>query len=567
MEKTMQQTMQQTIQQIEGILVTKDYVHFKIESSSSSENGSPVLLKEFSGASFAGKAFPGDTVTWNTKTNSCTLVSRTKHRALVGRLELASKIKYGITSRGVTRYLFIPMHKHYPPFIVGSSESDTKYNRLALVDFDEWTSINLPKANLRQLIGICGNLEAERQAILLHYTPFQSAKLLSKPLILKDAIQEPPRTHCPPCTFNIDPPGCKDIDDVLSIEECADSNILRIWITISDVAAYILEDSDYDTSAKLQAFTAYSDGNAVKPMLPYTISESRCSLLPGQPRLGISLLLNIDKHDPKKILETSWCLSTVKNKTQYEYDTFVSVAKQDGIPVELLGEIASGLLGKETNDPHEWVEAFMLTYNLEAAKILHSVGKGILRKHDGPDLEKLAAYTALGSEELMILANSAAKYCLANDSSIEHYGLQAAIYCHATSPIRRYADLVNQRVLRAHILQKPVEIQPPNIVWLNQRQKELKSYERDLFFLKQVLSIDSCASNTVSAIVVTTIPVVKLWITSWKRLIKWDSTVEQISDHIQPGSILQLSYFANPQNRSWKERIVFRIDLNRTQLF
>jgi hypothetical protein len=141
------------------------------------------------------------------------------------------------------------------------------------------------------------------------------------------------------------------------------------------------------------------------------------------------------------------------------------------------------------------------------------------------------------------------------------------MYCHATSPIRRYADLVNQRVLRAHILQKPVEIQPPNIAWLNQRQKELKSYERDLFFLKQVLSIDSCAANTVSAIVVTTTPVVKLWITSWKRLIKWDSTVEQISDHIQPGSILQLSYFANPQNRSWKERIVFRIDLNRTQLF
>ena len=530
----------------EGILETNDYESFIIRSESYA------IISEFKGSSNAGKALPGDTVSWDVESQICKVITRKSHRSLVGVLELASKTKYGMTSRGVTRYLFLPIHKHYPPMIVGCSHKDITKNCLVVVDFDTWDTTNLPKGLLRHLIGPCGNPQAEQQAILFHYSNYSISRNISKPVLLTESRSDP-RIVCPSCTFNIDPPGCKDIDDVLSFEEI-DDTIIQIWITISDVAAFIPNGSDLDIAAGVQAFTVYQDGSAIQPMLPYHISESRCSLVPDQPRLGISLILRFDKSNLNTILEKSWKLTTVLNKRQYEYDTFIEKAKEDAIPLEILQKVASGLLGKETNDPHEWIEAFMLTYNLEAAQILQKAGKGILRKHIGPDLEKLAAYSALGSDELMVLANRAAVYCLTDDSDATHYGLQAKSYCHASSPIRRYADLVNQRIIRSYILDKK-EYVIPNITWLNSRQKQIKQYERDSFFLKIVL--DSTSSKTISAIVITKEPTVKLWISSWKRLVKWRSCTS--SQSFEVGSSIELEYFVNPQSRFWKEKIVFRL--------
>lgn len=550
----------------QGILTTKDYNHFTIESlpseqqeqqeqSEQSENtttSTTSIYYTFSGANHAQKILPGDSVVWNSESNSITLLSRAQHRFLVGTIELSSKTKYGMTSRGVLKYLFLPLNKNYPSMIVGCSHRDISQNYLAIVDFDSWDTTHLPKANLRQLLGPCGNPEAEHQAVLFHYNGPSMLKHISKPVLLTESLRSDPRVQCPPCTFNIDPPGCKDIDDVISLIEI-DETTIQLWITISDVAAYITAGSELDISSEKQAFTVYKDGSAIQPMLPYHISESRCSLVPGQPRLGVSLILNFKKTDLKKIVEKSWKLTTVLNQKQYDYDSFIKTAKKDGLSVETLREVASGLLGKETDDPHEWVEAFMLTYNLEAAQILKNVGQGVLRKHEGPDLEKLAAYTSLGCDELLLLANKSAVYCKANHTNTEHYGLEASVYCHASSPIRRYADLLNQRVLRSYILNKQESI-TPNIIWLNIRQKQIKQYERDSFFLKLVL--DNTIPRHVSAIVVTKEPTVKLWILSWKRLVTWRfcNSVESL----EVGSTIELEYFVNPQSRFWKEKIVFQ---------
>lgn len=528
-----------------GILQTKDYTHFTILS--------PTLecIQVFEGGVKARKAFHGDMVVWDSEKGVCNLQSRTKHYPLVGILELASKSKYGMTSRGVPMYLFTPFRKEYPFMVVGCSERELRTNCLAVVDFDSWESTTLPRGVLRTLLGPCGDLEIEKKALLMTYNAFKMPKEINKSI---DDTSFLKREECPQQTFNIDPIGCRDIDDVLSITET--ESTFELWITIADVAEQIEPSSELDSYASLQGSTAYEAGKAVKPMLPLEFSEDKCSLLPGNIRPGVSLILSINKLNQRRIEKLSWKLTKVNNKKQYDYDSFIDQATNDGIAISLLANVASNILGKETADPHEWIEAFMLKYNSSAAKLLRKTGRGVLRNHDGPDLELLNQYRSLGIKDLETLANKSAKYCSATDSTPIHHGLGADVYCHASSPIRRYADLLNQRVLK-DILTGTTTYINPDILWLNQRQKDLKRYERDFFLLTH---LELFKRGETEAVVVTREgQKLKLWISSWKRLLTWKPGIE-MPEAVIPGSKLNVSYFANPASRSWKEKIVFRLN-------
>jgi hypothetical protein len=143
-------------------------------------------------------------------------------------------------------------------------------------------------------------------------------------------------------------------------------------------------------------------------------------------------------------------------------------------------------------------------------------------------------------------------YCAATDPAPLHYGLKAQVYCHATSPIRRYADLLNQRVLKDAMRGGMTDVRP-DLVWLNQRQRDMKQYERDLFFLCQ---IEFSKSTEITAIVLNREETkMKLWIPDWKRTLSWKS---MNVPNAPEGSALRMAYFTNPAARRWKDRIVFR---------
>lgn len=539
----------------QGILNTSDYTNFTVMDA----DGQPIC--QFIGAKAAGKALPGDSVGWSSDKQMCQIISRTKHWPLVGILELTSKTKYGMSSRGVPSYLFTPSRKGYPMMIVGCSERDVSKNRLALVEFDSWNETGLPRGTLRKLLGVCGSVPAEKETILLTYNPFPTLKTIPDPA----PISWEGRLCTPQKTFNIDPEGCRDIDDVISIESPREDGIGRIWITIADVAEQIPHNSVLDKAAQLQGLTAYDNGQAVKPMLPHSYSEGHCSLLPGSVRPGVSLILTIKQTESIQIISKEWCLSRVANMKQYSYDSFIPKGTYDGINIPFLAEVASQLLGRSTYDPHEWIEAFMLEYNKESAKLLRKVGSGILRKHSMPDLEQLAKYTSLGGKDLAVLANKSATYCPADDPEPLHHGLSSNVYCHCSSPIRRYADLFNQRILKQIISSQSIFHEPANLFWLNQRQTDLKRFERDCFLLEK-LSLNK--TEELVALVLAIEPYdskglpmkkIKLWIPSWKRIHTW-KTSSELSEAIGAGVEIRLTYFANSSMRFWKEKMVLRFE-------
>jgi exoribonuclease R len=528
---------------IRKTLETRDYKTFQVRSSDGSLSNISPNNKH--------RALPGDYVIWNAETEELTLYDRKQHPPLVGTLELASKTKYGVTSRGAPMYLFVPMNNGYPPMVVGSSERDVSSNRLAVVDFDTWADgSNLPRGQLRRIIGRCGDVEAEQEAVLLAHNPYPPCK--PKDIDVFEGNDWEKRIECPQPTWNIDPRGCVDVDDVLSYDRDTKGKA-RIWITISDVAERVKSGSNVDEAAIRQGCTAYYHGTAMRPMLPAILSENYCSLLEGEWRPGVTLRLTCGPDG--SVEKTEWLLTKCLVQKAYTYENIVSEGAADGLSdaLALLKKTASHILDRLTDDPHEWIEAMMLLYNKTGASVLAAAQAGILRKHRGADKERYEAYMRIGGPELAVLANSAAEYCSIEDPERTHVGLNTEVYAHLTSPIRRYADLHNQRMLKILIRGDTIypEDYPPN--WLNRRQKDVKRYERDMFFL-DVVQMGKIGSA--EAIVLEVLEhKVKCYVPAWKQIISWYNMEKSHT----AGQQIQLEYFVNPQNRRWKDRIVWRL--------
>lgn len=539
---------------IQGILQTTDYSNFIILSDTGDE------IHRFSGAKFANKCLAGDHIAWDGE--KCILELRDEHPLIVGTLELTNKSKYGLTSRGIPIYLFTPYNKSYPHFIVGCSEKDVSKNRIGLIKLDDWVaSSTFPRGNLQQVLGVSGDFEAEKQALIWQACPWKYPKGAYPPQSKENILRQELKGF----TFNIDPEGCKDVDDVITFEQLTD-NKWKVTITISDVATFVEDGGVVDIFASLIGQTLYdNNGNVLRPMLPKEYSEEVCSLIPGKSSYGISLQF---VWDGEEITDKEWFESQLKTDKSYTYEEF---QESESPYKSVLAKIASYLAKEEVTDSHKWIEQCMLFYNMEAGKILKEMGMGILRRHSAPNLEKLEKYK-VHIPELEKLAYSSAEYCLAEEKETKHFGLESDNYAHASSPIRRYADLVNQRVLKLNIRNlKDGYIVPQAMYDMNYKVKLNKNFGRDIDFLKAI----SSGQSTFKGIIIDkniqedNNMKIKIYIPLWKRTIstkykyvnenKILSRDEKREVDVSEFREIDVKCTFNVNSRNWKERVIINI--------
>ncbi len=509
-----------------GILTSKRYEQFGIKGTAIT----------WQGACAAGRALPGDKVVWLPEKGAANFIERAEH-ILVGTLELNSKTRYGMTSRGVPLFLFQPYNEHYPPFYVGSSEKDLTRPQLAVVRFEAWElGSACPRGVLaRALLGVAGDPAAEKQALLLHYG---GAKARSKlpPL----ALPEYTETTLPAIayTVSIDPPGCRDIDDAISLWQGIDC--WNVVITIANVAAAVAATPAIFDLALKNGQTFYDCGRAVAPMLPPAVSEDACSLLEGKLRAGISLWII---YDPVRDFVSSmkFCETVVRVDRNHTYESVMSDTRFYGYILSRLFHCGS--------DSHEWVENAMLLYNMEFAKIISEKG-GILRRHAAPDKERLEKYSCVGLSDLLFLSYTSAEYCHAaadGGGSTEHWGLGKHVYCHASSPIRRFADLYNQMIWRGSAPS------PCDLERLNQQQSASKKFDRDCQLVTHLLE-NSGGQITAMILPSSTEKRLELWIPAWKQILKQSRT--GAFEGYAEGDTVSVKLHIDPTKRSWKRRVV-----------
>ena len=554
---------------LKGSLATKDYKHFEIHD----DDGQ--VVHQVEGASKANLCLPGDSVEWREDSGLHLLERGADSQTIIlsGYLELNSKTIYGMTNRNVPLYLFVPLNPSYPCFIVGSKSPDRSHKQVATIQFLEWKDTTFPRGSLVQILGPAGDLKAEEDAVLIQACPWKS---LTKGLtVLKDTAPKRVVITEEGFTFNIDPLGCRDVDDVVTIQRLAKTGHTQIYITISDVASCIEELSAVDIMASTQGCTLYKEGVAVRPMLPPFFSEEHCSLISdGTYRRGVSLGF-VWNAEENRILESSvkWLETDVRTDSTYTYE---NVTSKNPEAAALLRSITSVLDPTEnSSDPHTWIAALMKYYNLAAGALLKQIGVGILRRHSAPDLERLAKYAAYGVGQL---AQSSAEYCLASETDTLHSGLGAAAYCHATSPLRRYADLMNQRILKQLIRGQPEGLMVTVFCSdLNNRMKIARGYERDITFLRCLLGAEgtrefSALILDASVLAEEALLTLRIWIPEWRRAIKMTSTLvskieniytilsadETTAFKVAEGQELRIRCGLNLGGRRWKDRMVIQ---------
>ncbi len=90
----------------------------------------------------------------------------------------------------------------------------------------------------------------------------------------------------------IDGETARDFDDAVLVTERAGGGY-ELQVHIADVAEYVREGTDLDLEARLRGTSVYFPDRAI-PMLPQELSTGICSLRPGEDRLVLSCLMQLD---------------------------------------------------------------------------------------------------------------------------------------------------------------------------------------------------------------------------------------------------------------------------------
>ncbi len=299
------------------------------------------------------------------------------------------------------------------------------------------------------------------------------------PEITADAIRcanRPFRAHRADLTYlhavTVDSATTLDIDDALSISVEGDDVTLGVHIT--DAAHFVEFDSALDQEVRRRAISLYFPDLTV-PMIPPLLSENAASLVSGEDRPVISIMASFNHRWQFKEFKVLAGFIRVKERLTYE-EVDARIRDQDSME-NLMFRLASHLRNQRLDngalifrDPEInirvaqdktievnlrdreacseiLVSEFMILANSLFAKFLQEKGLPAIFRTQGPPSEKVEI-----KDEYDPVESYRCKRILARgDFSTKagpHTTLGLPAYTTATSPLRRYTDLVVQRQIR-----------------------------------------------------------------------------------------------------------------------
>ena len=316
--------------------------------------------------------------------------------------------------------------------------------------------------------------------------------------------------------MTIDPADAKDHDDAIWVERTAKG--WRLAVHIADVSAYVKPGSAMDEEAQKRGNSTYLV-DRVLPMLPPELSNGICSLKPDVDRLTKCALLEIDDsgrvgkaeffdaviHSRAKLsyeeaqamldgdqsgdaaatamVREAWKMASRMRELRYkngsldlEFPEFRVILDDKGQACEVREVIHTS--------SHQLIEECMLAANDAVALVLKRKQKPVVyRVHEDPDFAKLNSFAEVARsfgykvgdlsnrvhvQQLLDAAKGnpdehviklgllkSLKRAAYDVDPLGHYGLAKVDYCHFTSPIRRYADLIVHRALQSSLSNAP----------------------------------------------------------------------------------------------------------------
>ncbi|XP_026528832.1 DIS3-like exonuclease 1 [Notechis scutatus] len=165
-------------------------------------------------------------------------------------------------TKNAQKVLVTPWDYRIPKIRISTQQAEALQDFRVVVRIDSWEPTSLyPNGHFVRVVGRIGDLEGEIQTILVENTvsvsPFSEAQMCEMPaLIPEKPWQVSPEeqqkrldlreTHL---VFSIDPKGCEDVDDALSIRLLPDGH-LELAVHIADVTHFVAANSYTDMEAK-----------------------------------------------------------------------------------------------------------------------------------------------------------------------------------------------------------------------------------------------------------------------------------------------------------------------------
>ena len=228
--------------------------------------------------------------------------------------------------------------------------------------------------------------------------------------------------------FTCDPQSARDYDDALSLE--TDKQGRRVLgVHIADVGHFVKAGGALDKEAYRRGTSVYL-ADRVIPMLPESLSNGVCSLVPGEDRLAFSVFMTFD--DGGRMVKRSFAKTVIRSKARFTYEEVMAVlagrksASKSGMKaawrskVRAIGALAQtlraarfaagaldisvpelevilddekrlkGLKVRADDESHQMIEECMVAANEAVATELWTRGIRILtRLHEPPDKERL----------------------------------------------------------------------------------------------------------------------------------------------------------------------------------
>jgi len=313
--------------------------------------------------------------------------------------------------------------------------------------------------------------------------------------------------------LTIDPADAKDHDDALSIEG-VNGGVTTVGIHIADVTHYVRPGTALDREARERGTSVYLS-DTTYPMLPEALSSTLCSLTEGDDRLTVSVLADIAENGAlvgARVVE-----GVIRSAASLSYPEAHRILREESgdtaVALRTLDRLANALRERRfeagglefdlpeikpeldaNGDPvrfdettrlptHGLIEEFMLLANQIVGRRAHERELPFLyRVHERPRYDKLRSFFEaaryLGKQGpaqivtdarqlrrwishgrapkdrllnlYLLRALEKARYDLVD---VGHFGLGMAGYAHFTSPIRRYPDLANHRIVKRFLLE------------------------------------------------------------------------------------------------------------------
>jgi exoribonuclease R len=221
--------------------------------------------------------------------------------------------------------LVIPLDVRFPKVRVRTSQALLLTGMRVIIRVDKWdTGSQYPDGHYVRAIGPVGTLDAEVEALLVTHRalpyPFSaSAQACLPDMTATDVISGGEITAAtsalidwvPPPedvsqrrdlraagsghqrVFSVDPPGCQDIDDAMSVDLSTDGSKYYVGVHIADVTHFVKANSALDKEAAQRATTIYLNDRRFD-MLPKILSGDLCSLHGNKDRFAVTTIFEVD---------------------------------------------------------------------------------------------------------------------------------------------------------------------------------------------------------------------------------------------------------------------------------